>query len=649
MALPQMRKKNPLAIFWAWASYQNKKAPNFLEERNQGLASQYTQQGIQDKAWVQNQLMQNKAFARANPNDQQNTISNILWMMKKGWASTNMVQKATASNPISMVNVGTQPTDLNGLDLWWLQDEYTRYMYRSQSGNLNEDDAVRLWQIQRMISQKSMESNSQMSPQNDQSIQDLQAQRDAEATRLQWESSSQLDAYRRQVEANLNKQIMDLESSGRKTADAAAGAMSFSGFGRGTANVEQQTEIERQKQESINAARAAAEMEIMREQQRLAWADSETLWWYDQQIAQLRWNASQIQQQLAANAQKINQQQNETFTNTLNDAMAKQQAWIWLNINDEKAFSQAISYARNNDGTVNEDVLNSFPEQYRAIIRAWVANTSVAWPKRNLKRERIGGSNKNPAYWFVDLDSGEVISNAQANAMGYGGWGWGWGGGRSWGGGWAMGAMPWQAWVNQWSVYDQIMATNPWWFKNIDQSKNYWFATNAITANEDINNNKDYITWLSSAKMQWLKMIPWFAEWLKPQQYKIQEQAETNFVNAILRQESWAAIPDSEMAKYRQQYFPQPWDWPDVIAQKARNRNTKIESLVQSSWKANVLKPIAQQTYAWQSNKTTTQQSSTNTATTTKTTQAPANTNATTTATTKSWVSKNKFKKLLGK
>lgn len=79
------------------------------------------------------------------------------------------------------------------------------------------------------------------------------------------------------MQANLNKQIMDLESSGRKTSEAAAGAMSFSGFGRGTANVEQQTEIERQKQESINAARAAADMEIMREQQRLAGASAETL------------------------------------------------------------------------------------------------------------------------------------------------------------------------------------------------------------------------------------------------------------------------------------------------------------------------------------------------------------------------------------
>lgn len=84
----------------------------------------------------------------------------------------------------------------------------------------------------------------------------------------------------------------------------------------------------------------------------------------------MRGQAAQIQQQLAANAQKINQQQTETFTSTLNDMVAKQQAGIGLDINDEKAFSNIVSLARNPDGSVNEDVLASLPEQYRAIIKA---------------------------------------------------------------------------------------------------------------------------------------------------------------------------------------------------------------------------------------------------------------------------------------
>lgn len=60
------------------------------------------------------------------------------------------------------------------------------------------------------------------------------------------------------------------------------------------------------------------------------------------------------------------------------------------------------------------------------------------------------------------------------------------------------------------------------------------------------------------------------------QQY---EQAQRNFVNAVLRRESGAVISDEEFANAQQQYFPQPGDLPEVIAQKAANRNTVINNL----------------------------------------------------------------------
>lgn len=55
-------------------------------------------------------------------------------------------------------------------------------------------------------------------------------------------------------------------------------------------------------------------------------------------------------------------------------------------------------------------------------------------------------------------------------------------------------------------------------------------------------------------------------------------QAKNNFINAVLRQESGAAIADSERKNYDQQYFPQPGDSPAVIAQKAQNRAQVIAS-----------------------------------------------------------------------
>ncbi|MCU0949517.1 MAG: hypothetical protein MUC68_00310 [Burkholderiaceae bacterium] len=57
------------------------------------------------------------------------------------------------------------------------------------------------------------------------------------------------------------------------------------------------------------------------------------------------------------------------------------------------------------------------------------------------------------------------------------------------------------------------------------------------------------------------------------------EQAQRDFINAVLRRESGAVIADSEFANARQQYFPQPGDSPAVIAQKARNRQTAIEGM----------------------------------------------------------------------
>ena len=55
------------------------------------------------------------------------------------------------------------------------------------------------------------------------------------------------------------------------------------------------------------------------------------------------------------------------------------------------------------------------------------------------------------------------------------------------------------------------------------------------------------------------------------------EQAQRNFVNAILRQESGAAIAPDEFKSATQQYFPQPGDGEDVIKQKLANREQVIQ------------------------------------------------------------------------
>jgi len=57
------------------------------------------------------------------------------------------------------------------------------------------------------------------------------------------------------------------------------------------------------------------------------------------------------------------------------------------------------------------------------------------------------------------------------------------------------------------------------------------------------------------------------------------EQAKRDFVNAQLRRESGAAISQKEFDNADAQYFPQPGDSADVIAQKRTNRQRAVEAM----------------------------------------------------------------------
>lgn len=57
------------------------------------------------------------------------------------------------------------------------------------------------------------------------------------------------------------------------------------------------------------------------------------------------------------------------------------------------------------------------------------------------------------------------------------------------------------------------------------------------------------------------------------------EQAQRNFLNAVLRLESGAVIGAEEFENGKRQYFPQPGDSKQVIEQKRKNRETAIRGL----------------------------------------------------------------------
>lgn len=64
------------------------------------------------------------------------------------------------------------------------------------------------------------------------------------------------------------------------------------------------------------------------------------------------------------------------------------------------------------------------------------------------------------------------------------------------------------------------------------------------------------------------------------------EQAQRDFVNAVLRQESGAAISASEFENAKKQYFPQPGDGPEVIRQKEDNRKLAVQGFLNNAGRA---------------------------------------------------------------
>jgi hypothetical protein len=88
------------------------------------------------------------------------------------------------------------------------------------------------------------------------------------------------------------------------------------------------------------------------------------------------------------------------------------------------------------------------------------------------------------------------------------------------------------------------------------------------------------------------RMLPDILSPLKGEKLQLQEQAERNFINAVLRRESGAAISSGEFSNAEMQYFPRPGDTDAVRAQKAANRQQAIESLKMAAGSAYAATPF---------------------------------------------------------
>jgi DNA-binding XRE family transcriptional regulator len=109
------------------------------------------------------------------------------------------------------------------------------------------------------------------------------------------------------------------------------------------------------------------------------------------------------------------------------------------------------------------------------------------------------------------------------------------------------------------------------------------YTDRMIGANEKLNALEPVMT---SAIEKLVDAIPVAGNWFVSSEYQQAEQAKRDFVNAVLRRESGAVISPSEFENADKQYFPQPGDKPEVIAQKRRNRQTVIQGFVREAGEA---------------------------------------------------------------
>lgn len=83
-----------------------------------------------------------------------------------------------------------------------------------------------------------------------------------------------------------------------------------------------------------------------------------------------------------------------------------------------------------------------------------------------------------------------------------------------------------------------------------------------------------------------LERSKYFPEILKGEGIKSRQQAERNFVNALLRRESGAAIAESEFTSAEKQYFPRVGDTNEILKQKKANRLQALANLKAESSRA---------------------------------------------------------------
>ena len=124
----------------------------------------------------------------------------------------------------------------------------------------------------------------------------------------------------------------------------------------------------------------------------------------------------------------------------------------------------------------------------------------------------------------------------------------------------------------------QTAPNNPYTYgkQNEAQSKDSGFANRMFRA-EGVLRDPAVEGAATDLKQNILGKAPGFvSNYITSPEFQKFDQAKRDFVNAVLRRESGAAISQSEFDNANKQYFPQPGESAEKIAEKRRNRQDAI-------------------------------------------------------------------------
>jgi hypothetical protein len=113
-----------------------------------------------------------------------------------------------------------------------------------------------------------------------------------------------------------------------------------------------------------------------------------------------------------------------------------------------------------------------------------------------------------------------------------------------------------------------------------EQSDSYGFATR-IVRDMPVLQDQTKIDAGSSGFNRAISNVPFgYGNQWAGKDYQQITQAQRDFINAVLRRESGAAISPQEFDNAALQYFPQPGDDPDTVSQKLANQRTQLEAIM---------------------------------------------------------------------